>query len=205
MVSKLKVEDMQIVFNFQLMRQLLINENNLQQTNDITIIKGCQRQQSAAQRALFEKYSGILFATCYRYVGNQADAKDTLQESFIRIFKYFKKFDPQKGSLKSWMIRICINESLKKINSKKTFEGLENLPIEPIENPIIFEQLQMKDLIQLISQLPLPYRTFLNLFLVEGYSHAEIAEQLNIQKSNSRAILSRAKGMLKKKLVAVKI
>ena len=92
---------MQLVFNFQLMRQLLINENNLQQTNDITIIKGCQRQQSAAQRALFEKYSGILFATCYRYVGNQTDARDTLQESFIRIFKYFNKFDPQKGSLKS--------------------------------------------------------------------------------------------------------
>ena len=177
----------------------------MQKTSDISIIEGCQRQQPAAQRELFEKYSGVLFATCFRYVGNRPDSKDALQESFIRIFKYFGNFDSKKGSLKNWMIRICINESLKKINSKKTFEGLENLPKEPVENPIVFSQLEMIDLIQLISQLPLPYRTVLNLFLVEGYSHAEISEQLDIQKSNSRAILSRAKGMLKKKLEAVKI
>ncbi len=177
----------------------------MQQNDDIAIIKGCQKRQPDAQRTLFEKYSGVLFATCFRYVGNRPDAKDALQESFIRIFKYFKNFDSKKGSLKNWMIRICINESLKRIRAQKTFEKLDALPEEPIENPLILSELHMKDLIGLISQLPLPYRTVLNLFLVEGYSHAEIAEQLNIQKSNSRAILSRAKGMLKKKLEAVKV
>lgn len=173
----------------------------MQENSDIAIIKGCQKQQPDAQRVLFEKYSGMLFTTCFRYVGNRADAKDALQESFIRIFKYFKKFDSKKGSLKNWMIRICINESLKRIRAQKTFEQLQELPEEPIENPLVLSQLHMKDLIQLISQLPLPYRTVLNLFLVEGYSHTEIAEQLNIQKSNSRAILSRAKAMIKKKIV----
>ena len=181
------------------------NKNNLQQNSDIAIIEGCRKKQSAAQQTLFEKYSGVLFATCFRYVGNHSDAKDVLQESFIRIFKYFKNFDSKKGSLKNWMIRICINESLKRIRAQKTFERLEDLPEEPIQNPLVLSQLHMKDLIHLLSQLPLPYRTVLNLFLVEGYSHAEIAEQLNIEISNSRAILSRAKGMIKKKLEAVKV
>ena len=171
----------------------------MQQQNDIAIIKGCQKKEAVAQQALFEKYSSVLFATCYRYVANHEDAKDVLQESFIRIFKYFKNFNPEKGSLKKWMLRICINESLKRIKTKKPFQDLEKLPSEPKVNPVVLDNLQKQDLIRLFSSLPVSYRTVLNLHLVEGYSHAEIANQLNIGIVNSRKILSRAKKMIIKK------
>lgn len=160
---------------------------------DISIIEGCRKQQPLYQKALFEKYSKLLFSTCLRYVSDTASAKDILQESFIRIFKYFNKFDPQKGSLKNWMQRVCINQALTHLRAKNTFQELENLPVEPITNPMVLNQLQMEDLMNEIRKLPLPYRTVFNLYHVEGYSHAEIAELLNIKASSSRSILTRAK------------
>jgi len=176
----------------------------LSQKNDnIAIIKGCKLKDATAQRALFEKFSGVLFGVCYRYVANHDDAKDVLQESFMRIFKYFKNFDPEKGNLKNWMVRICINESLKKLNTKKSFQSFEKLPIQPRVNAVILDNLMMEDLFRLISSLPAPYRTVLNLHLVEGYSHAEIAQQLDIEVVNSRTILSRARKMIIKKYETV--
>ncbi len=171
----------------------------LHKPNDIGIIKGCQKKEPASQNALFKKYAPVLYATCYRYLANEADAKDVLQDSFIRIFKYFKNFNPEKGTLKNWMLRICINESLKMLNTKKSFIVFEKLPSEPCEQALSLDNLMMEDLIQIISSLPTPYRTVLNLNLVEGFSHQEIANQLRIEAFNSRKILSRAKKMLIKK------
>ncbi len=172
---------------------------------DISIIEGCRKQQPLFQKALFEKYSKLLFSTCLRYVSDSAQAKDVLQESFIRIFKYFDKFDPEKGELKSWMQRVCINQALSHLRAKKTFLELENLPIEPVTNPIALSQLQMDDLLAEIRKLPLPYRTVFNLYHVEGYSHAEIAKLLKIKASSSRSILTRAKEKIRKILQAKKI
>lgn len=172
----------------------------LKTNNDNDIIKGLRNGSADAQRALFDKYSEVLFSTCLRYVGSHADAQDVLQESFIRIFKYFKNFDADKGSLKNWMIRICINEALKKIKAKKEFVALDQIASEPEAEPIALSQLQMDDLMEEIRNLPLPYRTVLNLFLVEGYTHAEISEMLNIKPSSSRSILTRAKVMMREVL-----
>ena len=170
-------------------------------TNDITIIQGLRKGHADAQRALYQKYGRLLYATCLRYVDSKMDAEDVLQESFIRIFKYFENFDAKKGNLKNWMMRICINESLKRLQSEKIFFGLESIPSEPEIAPLAISQLQMEELMALIRQLPLPYRTVFNLYLVEGYSHKEIGELLNIEASSSRSILTRAKSMLRERMV----
>lgn len=142
----------------------------------------------------------MLFSISLRYVSSEADAKDVLQESFIRIFKYFEKFDAQKGSLKNWMIQICIREALKRLSKRKELVELDTVK-EPLQaEPIVLSQLQMEDLMKEIRLLPLPYRTILNLFLIEGYSHKEIGQLLDIKESSSRSGLTRAKAMLRKTL-----
>ncbi len=177
----------------------------MKEYSDISIIEGCRKQQPLYQKALFEKYSKLLFSTCLRYVSDQSLAKDVLQDSFIRIFKYFNKFDPEKGQLKSWMQRVCINEALTHLRAKKTFANLETLPQEPVTNPAVLSQMQMDDLMAQIQKLPLPYRTVFNLYHVEGYTHKEIAALLKIEVSSSRSILTRAKMKIKKILLEKKI
>ncbi len=177
----------------------------MKEYTDISIIEGCRKQQPLYQKALFEKYSNLLFSTCLRYVSDKSLAKDVLQESFIRIFKYFNKFDPEKGPLKNWMQRVCINEALTHLRTKKSFTELENLPEEPVSNPMALSKMQMDDLMAEIRKLPLPYRTVFNLYHVEGYTHKEIADLLKIEVSSSRSILTRAKTKIKKILLAKKI
>lgn len=167
---------------------------------DINIIEGIRNGRPDAQKALFKKYGKQLYATCLRYVGSKMDAEDVLQESFIRIFNYFKNFDSEKGDLGGWMQRICVNESLKRIQEKKEFLTIESVSTEPEEAPLALSQLQMEDLMRLILQLPLPYRTVFNMYLVEGYSHNEIANKLGIESSSSRSILTRAKAMVRNQL-----
>ncbi len=167
---------------------------------DKSIIEGIRNGRPDAQKALFKKYGKQLYSICLRYVGSKMDAEDALQESFIRIFKYFEKFDPQKGNLANWMQRICVNESLKRIQTKKEFLTYESMPTEPEAAPLALSQLQMEDLMRLILQLPLLYRTVFNMYLVEGYSHKEIADTLGIEASSSRSILTRAKAMVRKQL-----
>ncbi len=177
----------------------------MKEYTDISIIEGCRKQQPLYQKALFEKYSKLLFSTCLRYVSDHSQAKDVLQDSFIRIFKYFDKFDHEKGQLKSWMQRICINESLTHLRAKKSFTNLEKLPEEPVTNPMALDKMQMDDLMAEIRKLPLPYRTVFNLYHVEGYTHKEIAALLKIEVSSSRSILTRAKAKIKKILLEKKI
>ena len=167
---------------------------------DKSIIEGIRNGRPDAQRALFKKYGKKLYSTCLRYVGSKMDAEDVLQESFIRIFKYFKNFDPQKGDLGSWMQRICVNESINRLQAKKEFITIESMPTEPEAAPLALSHLQMEDLMRLILKLPIPYRTVFNMYLIEGYSHTEIAETLGIEASSSRSILTRAKAMVRKQL-----
>lgn len=162
------------------------------------LIQGCQRQEAKSQKALFLLYSEALYATCVRYVGDEEIAKDVLQDSFLAIFQYIKSFDPSKGSLFTWMNKICIHQSLRQIKSKFTLLDVFDLPALEVpnkeNNPE--ELVQIEELFHIIKNLPEPYRTVFNLFEIEGYSHFEIAEMLQIKEGSSRSILSRAKKLL---------
>lgn len=170
------------------------------------IIKGCKKGNPRCQKALVDTYSSKLFSICLRYMGNETKAKDVLQETFIRVFKSFKSFDPERGSISAWMNKICVNMALKAIQKEKikfsqlTIENHNTLSIEPS----VLHRMSADDLLEVVKTLPDGYRQVFNLSVIEGYSHKEIGAMLGIQEVSSRSNLSRAKQILRKKLIDFK-
>lgn len=170
------------------------------------IIVGCRQGNAHCQKELVNRYSGLLFAVCIRYTGNEQKAKDILQDTFIRIFRSFKTFNPDKGSLPSWMKKIAVNTALKDLGKKNIQSS--SLSIEIHEKARIeasaLDNLMAEDLLKVIQTLPEGYRQVFNLSVIEGYNHKEISKMLGIEEVSSRSNLSRAKQLLRKKLEAFK-
>lgn len=166
------------------------------------LIKHCQQYQEFAQFELVKRYTGMLMSVSRRYAVDEAMAKDIVQETFLIIFKNIENYQPI-GSFEAWMRKITIRCSLKWVNQKcyKKEEYLAKYTecLSTIE-PKIYSQLSTQEILKLIKELPTGFRVILNLFLIEGYSHKEIAELLGIKESTSRSQLARAK-----KIVAAKI
>ena len=177
------------------------NQLNIEQ-----IVAGCRKGHHACQRALVDRYSELLYTICLRYMGDESKSKDVLQESFIRIFKSIKNFDPDKGSLQAWMRKITVNMALKALskNSIPTSGFTIELNDRISVMPTALDKLNAEDLMKIIRTLPEGYRQVFNLSVIEGYSHKEIAEMLGIEEVSSRSNLSRAKNLLRKKLIAFK-
>lgn len=158
-----------------------------------------------AMKKFYDTYSGYLTAVCARYVSNQEDVKDVLQESFIKIFKAMDTFEYKgAGSLKAWSARIVVNEALKHIkeNQKIKITNLPNWDLPDItddEEPD-FIDIPTSAIMEMIRALPVGYRTVFNLYVFEKKSHKEIASILNIAENSSASQLHRAKGLLIKKI-----
>lgn len=146
---------------------------------------------------LYQSYSPYLFSICCRYISDDKEAEDVLQDSFIKIFRSLPRFKSQgEGSLKAWMSRIVINESLKHLKLKsrmpKENELPENLPQEDESS----EKIPTEVLLKMIRELPEGYRTVFNLFVLDGKSHKEISRLLHIKESTSASQLFKAKALL---------
>ena len=128
-------------------------------------------------------------------------AKEALQEGLIRIFKFIQSYDAKKGSFETWMKKIVANEALKLIqkNAKKVTVDIAEYDLVDIQTTAI-DHLHEETLIRLIQELPLGYREVFNLYVIDGYSHKEIGEILNISDSTSRSQLTRAKKLLQQKI-----
>lgn len=166
------------------------------------IIKGCLEGRKEAQKALVMSYSGYLMTVARRYMPDNESAKDALQDGYLKIFKNFHQFSQKKGALKSWMSRIVANEAL---NKRRKF--IDSYAVNDQEAIIVevapkaIDQLHEEDLLKVINGIPEPYRLVFNLYILEGYKHKEIAELLNIKESTSRANLTRAKTLLRKRII----
>ncbi len=162
------------------------------------IINGCRHGQRKAQKQLFEYLAGNLLTVSRQYTPRSSDPLDNLQDSFIKIFDRIHTFDPNKGNLESWARRIVINTALDKLNKK----GIEEVVLEYEHLPEILES-KIKDtedieqLMHIIAQLPDGYKQVFCLYEIEGYSHKEIAEQLQIKEATSRSQLNKSKQLLK--------
>jgi len=179
----------------------------LSSKNDIAeIIAGCRKGEALYQRALVDNYSELLFSVALRYMGDESRAKDVLQETFIRVFKSFKTFDPNKGSISTWMRKITVNVALRSLSKKHL--KTSTLTIEFNEKystaPEILQKMEHDDIMAVVQSLPEGYRQVFNLAVIEGYSHKEIGEMLGLEEVSSRSKLSRAKQLLRKKLLASK-
>ena len=164
-------------------------------------IKSCLAGNRSAQKELYERYKVNMYVLCQRYFFDQEESKDALQEGFINVYRALYQYDSSRGSLGSWMKRVFINTCLEKLRKKRIdFQSLEYASETIGYESNIISNLSVKDLVQLIRKLPIGYRTVFNLYAIEGYSHREIAEQLNISESTSKTQLMKAKNLLKEKI-----
>ncbi len=159
---------------------------------------------NAARKALYERFAGALLSLCQRYVGNREEAEDVLHDGFIQVFTSgIQHFTWRgNGSLKAWLYRVFANFSLNHLEAAKRLQmqDTESFPDTPDdeEQPV---SIDMNVLHDLIAQLPPGYRTVINLYLLEGWSHAEIAKRLNITESTSASQYLRGKKLLKEKIL----
>ncbi|HHS95214.1 MAG TPA: sigma-70 family RNA polymerase sigma factor [Phaeodactylibacter sp.] len=172
---------------------------------DEDIIKGCLRKEKRFQYLLVAKYSAMLLTVSRSYTPAHIGAEDVLQDAFIKIFNKLHQYDSNRGSFFGWMRKIVINTALKKLSKmsythERTTEHLEDIQL----HPSIYQQLDAEDIIRLIRQVPEGYRQVFNLYVVDGYSHKEIAELLNISEGTSRSNLFKAKRILRKLLTSQK-
>lgn len=166
------------------------------------IIKRCQKKESNAQELLFKKYNKLLMGICLRYCKSRFDAEDVFQEAFIKIFEKIDQFKAD-GSFEGWIRRITVNTCLKKIQYEKTnlmVDIADHHEDQPEFDDEIISTIASKELLQMINELPIGYKTVFNLFVVEGYSHKEISDLLNISEGTSKSQFFHAKKMLKSKL-----
>jgi len=177
---------------------------NYKKKNTAEIIDGCRQGNTKCQEVLFERYASLIMTVCRRYEQPSFGASDILQETFILIFKKIHQFDPSKGSIESWMKKIAVNVALKFIRKRKIkFVNIDDSKLsvkDMSEESIEVETISEEYLLEKIKELPTGYRTIFNLFVVEGYSHKEIAEYLNISNQTSKSQLSKAKKLLRNKL-----
>lgn len=161
------------------------------------LIKGCLEGDRRAQEYLYQKFSPKMYGVCLRYAGKAEDAQDILQDGFVKIFKNLHMYRGD-GSFEGWIRRIFVNTAIehyrRQVNLYPVTENHENL-LETKEVSA-FDSLSVKDLMKIIQQLSPGYRTVFNLYVVEGYSHKEIAEMIGISEGTSKSQLARAKGVL---------
>ena len=172
---------------------------DLQKITEQQLITGCLKGKLDFQRELFVRYSGKMLGVSRRYSRNYEDAKDILQDSFIKIFNNLSYFR-YEGSLECCIRKTVVHTALnyyRKSSFKSEKTGLEKQQgLEGI-NPEAFECLYEKDIIAAITTLPDGYRMVFNLYAIEGYSHKEIAVMLDIDESTSRSQLFKARNSLK--------
>ncbi|WP_297335082.1 RNA polymerase sigma factor [Algoriphagus sp.] len=167
------------------------------------LIKGCLQGDRNAQRHLYDAYSGKFLAICIRYLKDREHAEDVMIESFMKIFEKLPQFE-QKGSFEGWMKRIVVTQALMKLRSNRHLMMEVNLENESqyVDQHYELNHLEAADLMALIQDLPVGYRTVFNLYILEGYSHQEIGEMLGISESTSKSQLNRARNTLKEKIIA---
>ncbi len=172
-------------------------------TNDTLLIKACLDNNTAAQKEVYARHSPKMMAVCYRYAKNKEDAEDMLQEGFIKVFSHLPNYK-FLGSFEGWIRKIIVHTCINIIKKNRKFNDtldIVNANNLYIKEDIVTNTFQAKQVIECIRMLPVGYRTVLNLYAIEGFNHAEIANMLDIKESTSRSQYARARTILQKLLV----
>jgi len=163
------------------------------------LIQKCKKNDTNAQSEIYKLFSSKLFAICLKYSRSHVDAEDSLQDAFVTIFEKMSQFN-NRGSFEGWIKRIAVNTVLQKYRTKGVFnivneDNIEEEVIEVEDNPI-----EIDFLLQSIHELPDRYRMVFNLYALDGYSHKEIGEMLEISTGTTKSNLARARMILKSKI-----
>ncbi len=167
------------------------------------IINGCLNGNRRDQELLYRRHAPKLYAVCLQYSGNDEEARDILQEGFIKIFENLNHYK-YEGSFEGWMRRIIVNTALEKYRSRHNLyrvDDIDNIPeLDSEPDSEDYSGLDAEDLMEIIRELPPKYRMVFNLFAIEGYSHKEIGEMVNISEGTSKSNLARARIILQRRV-----
>jgi len=163
------------------------------------LIQKSKKQDLKSQSEIYQLFAGKLFALCVKYSKTQQEAEDNLQEAFITIFNKINQYK-FKGSFEGWMKRIVINTALQTYRKKKVLNLVEENYPDEVEVDVNEEDVSLDFLLKIIQELPERYRMVFNLYVLDGYSHKEISELLEIAEGTSKSNLSRARVILKEKV-----
>ncbi len=167
------------------------------------MLAGSIKNNAAAQEELYNRFSPRMLGVCYRFAKNREDAEDMLQEGFIKVFTQLHQYR-NEGALEGWIRRIVVHTCINILKKNKKFsESVDLIHAKGIHirEDMIPSIMQAKQVVECIRILPLGYRTVLNLYAIEGFSHKEIGALLDIEESTSRSQYTRAKAMLEEILV----
>lgn len=170
--------------------------------DDRTLVMECAKGNSRAQRALFDKFAPKMLAVILRYVHNNDEAEDVLQDGFVKIFQKIGEFK-MEGSLEGWIRRIMVNTALDVLRKNKKLLGdvqLEDVSYKVSFDDHGFDEMNVAQLLKMIDNLPEGYRIVFNMFAIEGYSHKEIADTLGVTENTSKSQYSRARAFLRNQL-----
>ncbi|MCF8229051.1 MAG: RNA polymerase sigma factor [Bacteroidales bacterium] len=166
------------------------------------LIRKCVQNDSEAQEKLYKLYAPKMFGVCLRYAKNHMEAEDVLQEGFIKVFVHLKDYR-NEGSLEGWIRRTIVNTAInfyrKSIKSSKDID-IDDVEISNADDETVLDQLSTRELLDAIRELPDGYRIVFNLNVLEGYTHKEIGQMLNLSENTSKSQLSRARQVLQKRL-----
>ena len=165
-------------------------------------IEGAKRGDRRSQKAIYDALSAKMFAVCLRYMGDRESAEDILQDGFVTLFSKLDTFSGD-GSFEGWARKIFVNTALMTLRKKDALKNSEDVDAAwdiPSGTPTAVQQIGYEELIKMISELPPGFRTVFNMYIIEGYSHKEIAEALGISETTSRSQLQRARTLLQSKI-----
>lgn len=170
--------------------------------NEQQLIESCRKGNRRAQKELYETYSRKMMGVCLRYVSDRETARDLLQDGFVKVFTSLDSYSGL-GSFEGWMRKVFVNnalEYLRKSDVLREATDLDNTAELVQPSSSIISDMSAAELMQLVQGLPAGFRTVFNLFAIEGYSHKEISEMLEITESTSRSQFTRAKQLLQRKI-----
>lgn len=176
--------------------------------NQDLIIQGCIDGDRRCQQKLYEHFYGKMMVVCMRYANDQDQALDMFQEAFIKVFKSLPKYTKQ-GSFEGWIRRIMVNTSIDHIRKNKKFNQMVELDdahgrieIDEEEDAGILEHIDFEGMMQLVQNLSPAYKSVFNMYIIDGFTHQEIADELGISVGTSKSNLAKAKANVKKMLLA---
>jgi RNA polymerase sigma factor (sigma-70 family) len=166
-------------------------------TPESDLIDGCLQGDRKLQKELYERFAPKMYGVCLRYAGNAEEAEDILQEGFVKVFNKMGSFR-REGSFEGWIRRIIVNTAIEHFRCKTYLAPVTEREEEHMESDYlsVLDNLAEKDIIGLVQQLSPGYRSVFNMYVIEGYTHRQIAEIMGISEGTSKSQLSRAKSIL---------
>lgn len=163
------------------------------------LILQCKKQNAKAQGELYKRYATVLFSICVRYSPNYVEAEDNLQDAFLIIFEKIGQYK-EKGSFEGWLKRVTVNTVLQKYRKQKVFKLQREEALEAPDIEIEEDTVPLDFLLNIVQELPDRYRLVFSLYVLDDYSHKEIAEMMQITDGTSKSNLARARAILKNKV-----